>query len=270
MAAIGPNVISAGYDRQLIWWDAESRTPAKTIVAHDRWIRRLIQFPGGKHIATIADDMLCKVWDVETTELVAAFTDHRPLTPEKYPSMLYACTISADGRYLATADKVGHVVIWNTESFEKVGEVETPLMYTWDAKQRHHSIGGVRSLAFSPDGKQLAVGGIGTIGNIDHLGGPARLEVFQWQSGERLFVCEDEKLKGLIEQVFWLPQDKILLTAGGDNKGFVTCWNSENGQLLEQAAVNGHVHGFTLDPITGEMTIAGHEQITRWSIWAEN
>ena len=31
----------------------------------------------------------------------------------------------------------------------------------------------------------LAVGGIGKIGNIDHLEGKARVEVFDWQKGER-------------------------------------------------------------------------------------
>ena len=66
--------------------------------------------------------------------------------------------------------KVGHVAIWDLATAAKVGEVETPIMYTWDPRQRRHSIGGIRSLAFSPDSKQLAIGGIGKIGNIDHLG----------------------------------------------------------------------------------------------------
>ena len=96
--------------------------------------------------------------------------------------MLFACAISPDARHLATGDKVGHVVVWDLETGQKLTDAaKRPGMYTWDPVQRRHSIGGIRSLAFSPDGTQLAVGGIGKIGNIDHLDGKARVEVFDWQ-----------------------------------------------------------------------------------------
>src|SRR5438552_257273 len=86
-------------------------------------------------------------------------------------SKVYAVAFSADGYRLATGDKVGHVVVWDVESGKQLTTCEAPGMYTWDPVQRLHSIGGIRSLAFSPDGTRLAVGGMGKVGNIDHLEG---------------------------------------------------------------------------------------------------
>ena len=90
----------------------------------------------------------------------------------------------ADGKLLATGDKVAHVVVWDVKTGHRIGRAKAPVMYTWDKVQRLHSIGGVRSLAFSPDGKQLAVGGTGKIGNIDHLEAKSRIEVFDWKAGK--------------------------------------------------------------------------------------
>ncbi|MCG8651145.1 MAG: hypothetical protein MI861_15005, partial [Pirellulales bacterium] len=176
MARCGDTLVTASYDRQLVWWDLTSGQQIRAVTAHDRWIRGLAAFPDGKRLVSVADDMRCRVWELETGDRLADFSDHALQTPHHYPSMLYAVCVSPDGQRVVTGDRVGHVAIWDAATFEKVGELETPVMYTWDPKQRRHSIGGIRSLAVSNDGSKLAVGGIGKIGNIDHLGGPARLE----------------------------------------------------------------------------------------------
>jgi WD40 repeat protein len=266
LALVGETLISGSYDRRLIWWDINARTSVRTVNAHDRWIRRVISLPDGKRIASIADDMLCKVWDVATGELIAAFTEHRPQTPHHYPSMLYALCVSGDGRWLATGDKVGHVAIWDAHSYEKAGQVDAPIMYTWDPKQRRHSFGGIRGLAFSQDGTRLAVGGIGTVENVDGLLGPARLEVFVWQSGTRLLEIEDKEKNGLIEQIAWGPNDQWLLTAGGDHKGVFALYAPDTGTQLLRGETDGHIHGFLFDEARGVIDAAGHHELTRWTM----
>lgn len=266
MARVGNRLLTCSYDRRLIWWDLDERKQIRSIVAHEKWIRGLTLTSDKAHVITIADDMRCRVWDIETGERVADFSDHDQRTPHHYPSMLYAVSASPDGKRIATGDRVGHVAIWDAESFAKVGDLETPVMYTWDPKARRHSIGGIRGLAFSNDSSKLAVGGIGKIGNIDHLGGPARLEVFDLSSGDRLHEIEDTKKKGLIEQISWGPGDEWIMTTGGDNNGFITTYEAASGKLLHQADHGGHVHALDSDAEFQNIFIAAHQKASRWTI----
>jgi WD40 repeat protein len=259
-------LVSGSYDGRLIWWDVAGGEQKQAVEAHGRWIRQVIASPDGKTVASVADDMVCKLWDAATAAEIRTVTDHQAMTPHHYPSMLYAAAFSADGRHLATGDRVGHVAVWDTTSGEKLATLEAPIMYTWDPKARRHSIGGIRSLAFSPDGTRLAVGGIGTIGNIDHLGGPSRVEIFDWQSGERRHEIEDDKHKGLVEYLEFGPDGKWLLATGGDNGGFVTFHDAETGKLIHQDKAPMHVHAAAFNESCEKLYTVGHGKVATWEL----
>lgn len=257
-----PNVVVSGsYDGQLIWWDVEKREPIRKVKAHELWIRRLVISPDDKTIASVADDMQCKLWNAETGEMLRQFSDHKPITPHDFPSMLHAVAFSPDGKFIATGDKIGHVAIWEATSGSKVATVEAPGLYTWDPKQRRHSIGGIRSLAFSPDGKLLAVGGIGQIGNIDHLDAPARIEIFDWQKGERKHELNNDKFKALVEDLVFDPTGQWLLSSGGSGEGFVTFTNIETGKVIHQDKLPMHVHQLALNEASDTLFAVGHHKI---------
>lgn len=267
LALAGETLVSGSFDGQLIWWNPADRSQIRRQQAHSLWIRKVISTPDGKRIVSVADDMRCKVWDAATGEQLADFSDHAALTPHNYPSMLYAVAVSDDGKRLATGDRVGHVAIWDAETFSKIGEVEAPGMYTWDPRQRRHSIGGIRSLAFSPDGTRLAVGGVGKIGNIDHLDGKSRLEVFQWESAAEPLLIENDKKKGLIEQLLWRPDGTSLFGLGGDHKGFVNLYDLEEAKdIVVQGEGNGHIHAAVIDESHTKLYTAAHQRVERYEL----
>jgi WD40 repeat protein len=266
LALLGDTLVTGSYDGRLICWDVRTRQAIRAIPAHDRWIRRLAAVPARGLVLSVADDMRCKAWRVDTGELVRDFSDHAAVTPHHFPSMLYAVAASADASLAATGDKTGHVAIWDLEDFQQVGEVEAPTLYTWDPKARVHSIGGIRSLAFSPDGSRLAVGGIGTIGNIDHLGGPSRLEVFDWRTGQRVQELEDDDRKGLIEQIEYDAAGRWILAAGGDHKGFLKCYAPGSGEPLAMTGNDGHIHALDVVPGGDTLYTAGHNRVVRWKV----
>ena len=205
--------VSGGYDGRLIWWDLVWGVRVRAVEGHSKWVRAVSSSPDGSTIASVADDMVCCLWDAETGAKRHELRGHEPMTPHHFPSMLYACAFSPDGKQLATGDKVGHIVVWDVATGRPVTTLEAPVMYTWDPTQRRHSIGGIRALAFSPDGQSLAVGGIGKIGNIDHLEGQARVEVFDWRKGERLQTFSDLP-KGIVERLVFQPDGGRLLAVG--------------------------------------------------------
>jgi WD40 repeat protein len=256
----GKQLVSGSYDGRLIWWDTQTRKQVRAVEAHSRWIRNLAVSPDGKTVASVADDMVCRVWEAASGKRLQELRGHKEKTPHHFPSMLFACTYSPDGRLLATADKVGHIVLWETATGKQAATLESPGMYTWDPVQRRHSIGGIRTVAFSPDGKQLAVGGIGTIGNIDHLDGPARVEVFDWQTGKSTWVL-NSKVKGLVEQLRYPPSGNWLLAAGGANDGFLLFLDVSAKKSLRDEKAQMHVHDACFSEGGETLYLAGHGRV---------
>jgi WD40 repeat protein len=266
VVALEKTVISGGYDGKLNFWDPDKGTAIRSIDAHAKWMRNLALSPDGKLVASVADDMVCKVWETETGKLVHELRGHKEKTPHHFPSMLYACSWSADGKRLATGDKVGKVVIWDANTGKIANELEAAGFYTWDGRQRIHSIGGIRAVAFSPDGKLMATGGIGHIGNIDHLDGPFRIEVLEIQSGKRTHLFDKTKFKGIVNRLHFEPSGAWLVAAGGAGTGHLAFMDLTKNKLGKEESVKFHVHGLTLDQKCEKLYVAGHNGFAEYEL----
>lgn len=265
VAVAGDMVVSGGYDCKLIWRKLDSGEIVKTAEnAHARWLRKLAASPDGQRIASVADDMVCRVWDPQGG-LIHELRGHDERTPNHFPSMLYACAFSADGQKLATADKTGRICIWDVSGGGKLAQLDAPGFYTWDPKQRIHSIGGTRSVAFSPDGKTLVAGGIGTIGNIDHLDGPSRVEVFDLESGKSVHLFEGEA-KGMVEHLAFHPEAKWLAGLGGDNGGLIQFYDLAEKKVFKSDKAPMHIHAAAVSEDGKQLFAAGHGRIVVWEL----
>jgi WD40 repeat protein len=269
LAGAGTTLVSGGYDGRLIWWNTESRSPIRKVDAHRKWIRALAATPDGAVVVSVADDMVCRLWDVESGRLIRELRGHEELTPTHFPSMLFACAISADGRHLATGDKVGHITVWDAQTGAKLTALDAPAFYTWDPVQRRHSIGGIRALAFSPDGTRLAAGGSGKISNIDHLDGKALVEAYDWQTGKRTHEFPSDKFKGMVEYLSFHPQgDWLLAAGGGDKDGFLTFLDVTANKVLAQEKAPMYVHDIELNEKGDTIYAVGHKKIAILAIKA--
>lgn len=261
VALAGLTLVSGGYDGKLVWCDITTGEKIRTIDAHSKWIRKVISSPDARLIASVADDMVCRLWDAATGKMVHEMRGHKEMTPNNYTSMLYAVTFSDDGTLLATADKVGHIVVWDVKTGKELGSCEAPIMYTWDPVQRLHSIGGVRSLAFSPDGTKLAAGGTGKIGNIDHLEAKSRVEVFDWKAGKQIAEFPGDKFVGIVNRLAWAPDGSWLVCAGGAGEGFLLFYDVAAKKTLRQEKLAMHVHDFDLTNDCKEIVSVGHNRV---------
>src|SRR5207244_3642659 len=80
----------------------------------------------------------------------------------------------------------------------------------------------------SPDGTLLAVGGIGQVGNVDGLGGPAHVEVWEWQPGRQRFAAGAEGHRAILEAVRFHPGGHWLVGGGGGtDNGLLAFWKAD-------------------------------------------
>jgi len=266
VAIAGEFIISGSYDGKLIWRKIDGGEIVRTVeAAHTRWIRKVVASPDGKRVVSVADDMVARVWDAETGNRLHELRGHDELTPNHFPSMLYTCAVSPDGRALATGDRVGQIIVWDLASGSQLHKLSAPGFYTWDEKQRIHSIGGIRSLAFSPDSKTLVAGGIGRIGNIDHLDGPARVEVFDWEKGEKLHEFSGEG-KGLIEHLVFDHEGRWLAGLGGDNGGLIQFYKVADKKVVRSDKAPMHIHAAVLDEAGDRLFACGHGRVVVWEL----
>jgi WD40 repeat protein len=252
-------VISGGYDGRLIWWDLERNQAIRTVEAHDRWIRHIAVAPDGSKIASVADDMVCRIWNVQTGERLHELRGHEAQTPSHFDSMLYVCRFSPDGRHLATADRVGHIVVWEVATGRQVASMDAPELYTWDGRQRIRSMGGVRGLAFSPNGEHLAASGVGQIGNVDSLAGPSRVEVFHWSRGERLFLFTGDQ--GIVNRIDYHPENRWIFAIGGKNNGIVMFYDPQGREMIHRQNMPMHVHDAAFNEDHSRFYAVGHNKI---------
>ena len=263
LVRLNERLISVGYDRMMRVWDLETAKPISSMKAHEGWVRSLTVSSNNQWLATTADDMSCRIWDAKTLKLRHILKGHEEKTPQGFATMLYISVFSADGRFLATADRIGRVVVWEVESGKPLAKIEAPEFYTFDRKMRNRSIGGIRALAFSGDGSELAVGGIGQVGNVDGFDGKARIDRYDWRNEARKSVYESDRHKGIVEHLTY--DGDSIVAAGGSGKGFFIVLNTTDGKALVEPETPMHVHDFLFSS-PEEIVGVGHQKIARWQV----
>lgn len=264
LAFVDGVVISAGYDGRIIWTNAEQGEQIRAVDAHDGWVRDLTVISNGQLLASVGDDMLVKLWDARTGEHMNTFDGHAKQTPQGYTTALYTTAAAPDGKHIASGDRIGVVCIWEADTGKLVQQLHAPAFYTYDAHARARSIGGIRSLCFSPDGSRLALGGIGKVTNVDGFVGPCRIELWDWQAGKRLRTCQDNH-KAVLNDVVFHPSEPWLMAAGGgDSGGILIFWDVEQEQAGHKAKPQGHVQQLVHDPTSNRLITAGYAGIQIW------
>jgi WD40 repeat protein len=265
-------VISGSYDRTLVWWDAASGQGIRSVEAHQGWIRHVVPTPDGSRLVSVGDDMLVKIWDAVTGKPVRSLEGHARLTPQGHVTALYAVAVSPDGKHIASGDRHGEVRVWETETGKSVSTFQVPTLYTYDPRQRKRSIGGIRAVAFSTDGNSLAVGGIGQVGNVDGLGGPIHLELWDWRKPQLHIATGAKKQNGIINHLVFHPDGEWLIGGGGAN-GFLAFWKfnppTPGGKMTvtdHHLKFDGHAHRLVLNVKQNQLLAAGYRKLDVWTL----
>ena len=131
----GTVLASAGAhgDNSVRLWDPVAETHLATLDGHSDQVMGLAFRPDGKTLASVGWDGSLKLWRVESRTAIKSF-DHS--------HRLWAVAFSPDGRLVVTGAPSA-VKVWDVDTFEERVPLQTG--------------GWGRSLAFTPNGKTLAV-----------------------------------------------------------------------------------------------------------------
>lgn len=269
LAWMDGTIISSGYDRRIVWTRADSGEKVRQVIAHEGWIRDLVLLPGGQQFVTAGDDMLVKLWDATSGEPIKSLGGHEQKSPEGFATAIYAIAASADGKLVASGDRIGHVCVWEIESGKLLTRLKAPEFYTYDRRTRDRSIGGIRALVFLPDGR-LAIGGLGPVSNVDGFVGPARFELWDWPAGKMLQRCQD-KHHAILDHLQFVPEQNLMIGGGGGDAGpFLGFWDLAAQQvdgvvaLLHKAKPKSHIHHFVFDPAGPRLLAVGFGGFQIW------
>ncbi len=212
MAWRGGVLASAGADHKVTLWQMPEGKPLSTLQP-EGGVRSLALSPDGKLLATGGDDNAIQLWDVAAGKPGAKLAGHT--------DWVMALAFSPDGKQLASGGYDGVVRLWDVAGTKKV--LDVPAVGPPQANQPPPTPGRVLSLAFAPDGKQLAVG------TAD-----AQLLLFNLADGKLLrpFAGHTGPVTGLA----FHPSGTVLASASRDRT--VKLWTPTNGQLIK--SLDGH------------------------------
>lgn len=217
----GQTLYTGGYDGRLIWWplaeltapDAKPVPSRKLDPAHNGWLRALAVSPDGKTIATCGNDNLVKLWDAAEGKLLHDLAGH--------PAHVYNVAFHPGGEFLVSCDLKGGVRQWSVADGKQTREIAAAALHKYDTTFRA-DIGGARSIAFSGDGKLLAVGGITNVTNAFAGIGNAAVLTLNWDTGELVKThLAKAPVNGVAWGVRWHPAGYWVALSGGGGGGFL-------------------------------------------------
>jgi WD40 repeat protein len=139
---------SGSHDNTARLWSVADGSPKASLAEHTGAVRAIAFSPDGKRLATGGSDCVVKLWDVHAAKSVATFEGHS--------GTVCAVAFSPDGATLASGSEDRTIKLWNVAPNAAPRQPgDLPLRATLE---RHTA--AVWCLAFSPQGKTLASGGL--------------------------------------------------------------------------------------------------------------
>jgi WD40 repeat protein len=251
----GSVAYSGGYDGRLVWWpiEGEKPEPIRSVDAHDGWIRALAVRPDGARIATCGNDHMVKVWDSGSGEAVAELAGHQ--------WHVYNVAFSPAGDRLVSCDLRGHLRLWDTSGESEVQLIaELPqleALYKYDTTFRA-DIGGARCMAFSLDGKRVAIGGVTKVTNAFAGVGDATVLIVDLESQKvAQQYSPKESVRGTAWGIVEHPAGFWVGMTGGGGGGWFYFWRGDESAEFFKLKLKAEGRGMSVSP-SGQFFAVAH------------
>ncbi|KAF1001654.1 WD repeat-containing protein VIP3 [Apium graveolens] len=154
-------LLTGSLDETVKLWNPEDLSLVRTNSGHCLGVISVAAHPSGKIAASASIDSFIRVFDVQSNNTIA--------TLEASPSQVWQLQFNPQGTVLAVAGGgSASVKLWNTAEWKLVGTLSIPRPEGVKHSEKSGTKKFVLSVAWSPDGRQLACGSMdGTISVFD-------------------------------------------------------------------------------------------------------
>ncbi|MCD2164111.1 WD40 repeat domain-containing protein [Comamonas koreensis] len=239
----GRFIATAGYDNQIILWDAANKI-ALARVWHDHLANQLEFSPDGQYLVSASSDTSARLWSVPSMKLLAVMSDHGDDVEMAifHPSQSLIATASRDhqvrvfnfeGRLICrfqghTADVIS--IAWNTAGDGLISSSDDGTLKHWSLHTQtlvsDIDLGGIETdtIAIAQDGRIYAGNDVGQIITLS-------------ASGTERMPAHDSGIKRLIYQ----DSDQLLVSLSYDR--FLKIWQCSAGRidLIAQSAIPAQI-----------------------------
>jgi RNA polymerase sigma factor (sigma-70 family) len=205
-------LVSVASDGQIIVWDATRGHEVRRLKGHSNGVWCLALSPDGQTLATGGHDQTVRLWELASGS---------PLRTISVGGSVRGLAFSPDGRRLGVVIGEDTVLNWATPLPGQGAGVWTVAsgkeLFRLEGHERGEKGGGVKAVAYSPDGNHIATAG---------TDGTARL--WQAATGKELRVLKPAALPGrragpdAVDAVAFSPDGQLLATGGQD--GVARLW----------------------------------------------
>lgn len=260
-------LITAGYDGVAQWFDVPSRSKRQDVKLHDFWSWDAAVSPNGRYLASVTGQYLAGGYKYEpqaeqepSLRLVDAKTRTVVNSFSHVPSV-QAVAFSPDSRFVAAGNLMGEVRIWDVESGDEVGRIQTDDFTSWGIIKTHSYIGGIFALAFTPDGTEILLAGMGHMRDPMAGNGRQLWQKWKWQNtpqktGE---IKKDDAGEGLMETLAIHPNQSVFVMGGRLRGGDwnVAAFEIETGKRLATLKTGGRITQASFSGDGKQMALVG-------------